>query len=39
MDLKLIFLEKKLKKILGVKNLILVSNGTIAIQIAFEALK
>ncbi len=32
-------LEKKLKKILGVKNLILVSNGTLAIQIALEALK
>ena len=32
-------LENKLKKFLGVKNLLLVSNGTIAIQIALETLK
>ena len=31
-------LEKKLKKFLGVKNLLLVSNGTMAIQIALETL-
>ncbi len=31
-------LEKKLKNYLGVKNLILVSNGTIALQIAYKAL-
>ena len=32
-------LEKRLKKFLGVKNLLLVSNGTMAIQIALETLK
>ncbi|WP_440920383.1 DegT/DnrJ/EryC1/StrS family aminotransferase [Candidatus Pelagibacter sp.] len=32
-------LEKKLKKVLGVKYLILVCNGTIALQIAIKALK
>ena len=32
-------LEKKLKEYLGVKNLLLVSNGTIALQIAIKALE
>ena len=32
-------LEERLKKFLGVKNLLLVSNGTMAIQIALETLK
>lgn len=32
-------LEKELEKYLGVKNVVLVSNGTLALQIAYKALK